>query len=122
MLETKTYTINKKMPALSDTYSTDNEAILSKALTLAGVEHLKKPCLYGYYPGFIFPGHKLVVEVDGNTHSGNFHNKLEQKAYDKERDAHLSQLGYQIVRYSNQAVNKCAKGVVLSIQRHLLAS
>jgi very-short-patch-repair endonuclease len=47
--------------------------------------------------------------------------KLEQKAYNKERDAHLDQLGYQIVRYSNQAV-KLHKGVVLSIQRHLLAS
>ena len=110
------------MLAVSDNYSTDNETILSKALTLAGVEHLKKQCLYGYYPGFIFPGHKLIVEIDDNKHSGNSHNKLQQKAYDKERDAHLNQLGYQVVRYSNQAVKNCTKGVVLSIQRHILAS
>lgn len=118
----KMYTINKRMPALSNTYSTDNERILSKALTLAGVEHLQKQCFYGYYPGFIFPGHKLIVEVDSHTHSGNLSNKAEQKANDKERDAYLSQLGYQTVRYSNQAVKNCTKGIVLSIQRYLLAS
>ena len=110
------------MPTLIDSYSTENETMLSKALTLAGVEHLKKQCLYGYYPGFIFPGYKLIVEIDGNNHSGNSHNKIQQKANDKERDAHLSQLGYQVVRYSNQAIKNCPKGVVLSIQRHLLAS
>ncbi len=121
--EIKIYTINKWMPTLTDTYSTDNvETILSKALTLAGIEHLEKQCLDGYYPGFIFPGYKLIVEVEGNTYSGNFHNKLEQKAHDKERDAHLSELGYQIVRYSNQAVKRCTKGVVLSIKRYLLTN
>lgn len=116
------YTINKRMPALSDTYTTDNETILSKALTLAGVEHLKKQCLYGYYPSFIFPGYKLIVEIDSNKQGSNSHNKLQQKAQDKERDEHLNQFGYQVVRYSNQAVKNCTKGVVLSIQRHLLAS
>ena len=111
------------MLGLSDISTTNNvELILSKALTLAGVEHLEKQCLHGYYPSFIFPGHKLIVEVDGNTYSGNSHKKLEQKAYDKERDAHLDQLGYKIVRYSNQEVKNCPKGVVLSIQRHLLAN
>lgn len=107
---------------MSDNYFTDNERILSKALTLAGIEHLKKQCLYGYYADFIFPGHKLIVEIDRNTHRSNLHNKADQKAYDQERDAHLSELGYQIVRYSNQAVKNCTKGVVLSIQRYLLAS
>jgi very-short-patch-repair endonuclease len=109
------------MPALSDTYSTYTKSSLSKALTIAGIEHLQKQCVHGYYPDFIFPGHNLIVEVDSNTHSGNSSNKADQKANDQERDAHLNQLGYQIVRYSNQAVKKCTKGVVLSIQRYLLA-
>ena len=104
---------------MSDNYSTDNKRILSNALTLAGVEHLQKQCLHSYYLDFVFPGHKLIVEVDSNTHSGNSANKEDQKAQDKERDAHLSDLGYQIVRYSNQAVKKSTKGVVLSIQRYL---
>lgn len=107
---------------MSDSYSTNNKRILSNALKLAGIEHLQKQCLHSYYPDFIFPGHKLIVEVDSNTHSGNSSNKEEQKAHDQERDAQLSQLGYQIVRYSNQAVKKCTKGVVLSIQRYLSAS
>jgi len=110
------------MLTLSDTYSTNNRRILSNALTLAGVEHIQKDCIYGYYPDFVFPGHKLIVEVDSQTHSGNLDNKAEQKAVAQQRDDHLSQLGYQIVRYSNQAVKNCTKGVVLSIQRHLLAS
>lgn len=116
------YTINKRMSALSDIYSNDNQRILSKALTLAGVEHLQKQYLYGYYLGFTFPGHKLIVEVDSNTYSGNSHNKAKQKDYDQQRDAHLSQLGYQIVRYSNQAVKNSLKGVVIGIQRHIVAS
>lgn len=107
---------------MSDVYSTDNKRILSRALTLAGIEHLQKQCLDGYCLDFIFPGHKLIVEVDTNMHSGNISNKAELKDSDNERDAHLSQRGYQIVRYSNQAVKNCTKGVVLSIQRHLLVS
>ena len=107
---------------MTNSYSTDNQRLLSKALTSAGVEHLQRQCIYGYDTGFVFPGHKLIVEVDNNTHSGNSHNNAKQKDSDKERDAHLSQLGYQIVRYSSQAVKNCSKGVVLGIKRHLLAS
>ena len=105
---------------MSDNHFTDGERLLSKALTLAGVQFLQKECLYGYYPDFIFPGHKLIVDIDSKTHNGNLYNKAEQKANDQERDAHLNELGYQVVRYSNQAVKNCPKGVVLSIQRHLL--
>lgn len=116
------YLTNKRMSALSDSYSNDNQRILGKALTLAGVEYLQKQSLYGYNVGFVFPGHKLIVEVDSNTHSGKSHNNAKQRDYDKERDAHLSQFGYQTVRYSSQAVKNCSKGVVLGIQRHLLAT
>jgi very-short-patch-repair endonuclease len=64
------------MPALIDTYSTSNvETMLSKALKLAGVKHLENQCLHGYYLGIIFPGHKLIVEVDSNTYSGNSYKK-----------------------------------------------
>jgi len=101
---------------------TDNQRLLSKALTLAGVKHLQNQCLYGYYPTFIFPGHNLIVEVEGKTSSPHLQNKTERKAYDQEQDTHLGQLGYQTVRYSHQAVKNCIKGVVLSIQRYLLAS
>ncbi len=107
---------------MSNAYFTENEHILGKALTLAGVEHLQKQCLHGYYPDFIFPGHKLIVVIDGKMNSSHLHNKIGQKAHDQEQDTHLSQLGYQIVRYSNQAVKNCTKGVVLSIQRYLLSS
>lgn len=110
------------MSVLSDAYLTDSQRILSKALTLAGVEHLQKQCLHGYHLGFIFPGYNLIVEVDSNTHSGNSYNNIKQKDRDKERDTHLSQFGYQTVRYSKQAVKNCAKGIVLSIQSHLTAS
>ncbi len=105
---------------MSDT-CTNNERILSNALRQAGVDHLQKQCLYGYYPDFIFPGYKLIVEVESNNHSGNLCNKGVQKATE-ERNAYLNQLGYQIVRYSNQAVKNCTKGVVLSIKRYLLSS
>ncbi|PIG90882.1 DUF559 domain-containing protein [Gloeocapsopsis sp. IPPAS B-1203] len=109
------------MPALSDTYSTNIQHILSDALTSAGIEHIQNHCLDGYHFNFAFPGHKLIVEVDSNKYSGNLYKKAEQKADDQQRDARLNQLGYQVIRYSNQAVKNSTKGVVLSIQRHLLA-
>gem|GEM_PF-2975951 len=118
----KSYAINPGVPSVSNAYLTDNERILSKALTLAGVEHLQKQCLHGYYPNFIFPGHKLVVVIDRKSPSVFSHNGVEQQVSDQEQALHLSQLGYQTVRYSNQAIKNCTKGVVQSIQRYLLAS
>lgn len=99
--------------------NTNNQRILSQALTTAGVEHLQKQCLSGYYPDFIFPGYKLIVEIENNKHSGNLYNKAEQKNSNQEQDDHLTELGYQIVRYSSQAVKNSTKGVVLSIKRYL---
>lgn len=107
---------------MSNAYLTDNERILGRALTLAGVEYVQNHCLHGYYPNFIFPGHKLVVVIERKSPSVFSHNGVEQKVSDEEQELCLSQLGYQTVRYSNQAIKNCTKGVVLSIQRHLLAS
>ncbi|MBV8884539.1 MAG: DUF559 domain-containing protein [Chroococcidiopsidaceae cyanobacterium CP_BM_RX_35] len=107
---------------MSNAYLTDNERVLGNALTLAGIQYLQKHCLHGYYPNFIFPGHKLVVVIERKSPSAFSHNGTEQKVSDQEQDLHLSQLGYQTVRYSNQAIKNCTKGVVLSIQRYLLAS
>ena len=111
------------MPRLNDNYSSNNQRILSKALTIAGIDHLQKQCLYAdYYPDFVFPGHKLVVEVDSSKNTANSANKAEQETDTQERDSYLNELGYQVVRYSNQAVKNCTKGVVLSIQRYLTTS
>lgn len=105
---------------MENPYSTDDISILSNALTLAGVEHLKKQCLDGYCYDLIFPGHKLIVEIQSKSPPHNPPKTNDQKAYEIERNLHVNELGYKIVSYSSQAVKNCAKGVVFNIQRYLL--
>jgi very-short-patch-repair endonuclease len=45
------------------------------------------------------PGRKLVVEVDGATHS-----EPHEIAYDERRSRHLATLGYKVLRIQNADV------------------
>jgi very-short-patch-repair endonuclease len=52
--------------------------------------------------------HNLIVEVDGGVH------KL-QKEYDAEREAYLVALGFRVIRFTNEAVNKNLRSVLQKI-------
>jgi very-short-patch-repair endonuclease len=56
---------------------------------------------------------KLVVEVDGDTHS-------EREAYDCARTVFLETQGYQVLRFGNDDVMTNLDGVLLTIQSALL--
>jgi very-short-patch-repair endonuclease len=55
---------------------------------------------------------KLVVEVDGDTHS-------ERNEYDAERTRFLGERGYRVLRFSNSDVMSNLEGVLLMIERAL---
>jgi len=54
----------------------------------------------------------LVVEVDGDTHSG-------REAYDEARTFYLRSQGYDVLRFTNSDVATNLDGVLLTIQQEL---
>ncbi|MBV9386559.1 MAG: DUF559 domain-containing protein [Chroococcidiopsidaceae cyanobacterium CP_BM_ER_R8_30] len=98
----------------------DDVSILSQALALIGVEHLKRQHLNGYYFDFVFPTHKLVVEIKGKPHTHSSSSRSEQELYEQKRNDYLTQIGYKLVCYSSEALKYSVKGVALNIRRHLL--
>lgn len=64
-----------------------------------------------YIPDFICIEKKLVIEVDGE-----YHNTKEQKELDKQREVHLRESGYEILRFGNNEVLANPEGVVNKIK------
>ena len=55
---------------------------------------------------------KLVIEVDGGIH-------LSQQPYDRMRDSDLTDLGYRVIRFTNEDVRKNMNSVFSAIQEAL---
>ena len=66
----------------------------------------------GYIADFACPTKKLIIEVDGGTHSTEA-----EVAYDAKRDQRLSDLGYTTLRFNNQDVMRNIDGVLETIGR-----
>jgi very-short-patch-repair endonuclease len=54
-----------------------------------------------YIADFACPLSRVVVEVDGGTHSTDL-----ERAYDRRRDAYMRARGWQVIRVSNEDVYK----------------
>ena len=52
---------------------------------------------------------KLIIELDGSQH-------LEQSEYDAERSKYFESLGYKVVRFWNNQVEKDLNGVIRAIE------
>jgi len=52
---------------------------------------------------------KVVIEIDGKIH-------LQQKEYDELRTAKLKELGYEVIRFTNEEVFKAPELVALKIK------
>ena len=61
-----------------------------------------------YIADFASRSSKLVIELDGDTHSG-------RECYDAARTAALAQMGYRVVRFTNSDVMSNLDGVVRAI-------
>ena len=67
-----------------------------------------------YIVDFYCPGAKLIVEVDGSHHY-----KTKNVHEDKKRDNFLSDLGFEVLRFSNRDILKNIDGVLQEIYDHL---
>ena len=90
---------------------TPSEKILWKHLKanqLNGLHFRRQQIVHGYFADFYCHQHELVVEVDGGIH------ELQQE-YDAEREAYLRAIGFRIIRFTNDEVNRNLKDVLQKI-------
>jgi len=79
-----------------------------KANRLNGLHFRRQQVVHGYYPDFYCHRHELIVEVDGGIHDL-------QEEYDAEREEYLRSLGFRIIRFANEEIQKDLKGVLQRI-------
>ncbi|NUQ83463.1 MAG: DUF559 domain-containing protein [Anaerolineales bacterium] len=79
-----------------------------KANRLNGLHFRRQQIVHGYFPDFYCHQHELIVEVDGGIHDL-------QKDYDAEREEYLASLGFRIIRFTNEEIQKDLKGVLQRI-------
>jgi very-short-patch-repair endonuclease len=90
------------------------EAIMWNALrTLkpAGFHFRRQVPLGRYYADFACQHPKLVIEIDGMTHT--------DPDYDAARDAFMRAEGYRVLRVSNDDVLRELNGVMIAVQHAL---
>ncbi|SFQ53691.1 endonuclease domain-containing protein [Hymenobacter arizonensis] len=95
---------------------TEGEEALWQALRggQAGAKFRRQHSIDRYIVDFVAISAKLVVEVDGGIHD-----IPEQQDYDQGRSAMLAELGYRIVRFSNEQVLASLPEVVDAIKASL---
>ena len=90
---------------------TPAEALLWKKLRkrqLGGLKFRRQHIIHYSIVDFYCPTAKLAIEIDGPVHD-------DQEEYDEERDKILQELGYQVVRFKNAAVENNLDLVVTRI-------
>jgi len=75
---------------------------------LNGISFRRQHAIGNYIPDFCAVKEKLIIELDGSQH-------LEQEEYDNERTKYFESLGYRVIRFWNNAVEKNIEGVILEI-------
>jgi very-short-patch-repair endonuclease len=73
-----------------------------------GVKFQKQVVLAPYIADFAARSHRLVIELDGDTHG-------EAQAYDAARTRALEQRGYRVLRFTNNDVMTNLDGVLRAI-------
>jgi very-short-patch-repair endonuclease len=68
-----------------------------RASRLNGIKFRRQVPIGPFIADFVAPAHKLIVEVDGDTHGGN-------EAYDRSRTDWLQKQGYRVIRFNNADV------------------
>jgi len=79
-----------------------------------GYRFVKQYPIGPYYADFACRRRKLVIEVDGATHS-----TPEERAYDARRTALMEREGWTVVRFWNHEVRRNLNGVLESILERL---
>jgi very-short-patch-repair endonuclease len=83
-----------------------------RAKRFADTKFSRQVVIAPYIADFVARTHKLVIELDGDTHAGN-----EQR--DARRTAWLEEQGYRVIRFNNTDVMGNLEGVLLSFEAAL---
>ena len=80
---------------------TEAESVLWKHISgnRLGVHFRRQHPVYGYIPDFVCISHKLIIEIDGG-----YHFEGEQPEKDIERTNYLNNIGYTVLRFTNEEV------------------
>ena len=70
--------------------------------------------MQNYIVAFFCAKANLIIEVDGSQHYSP-----EGMAYDAERTAVLQALGYELLRFSNDDIDRCFDGVCAKIDQQV---
>ena len=111
-----TYNILLRNAKSNRRYATEAESLLWEYLRnrRIGYRFRRQHPIDGYIPDFVCLSQKLVVEVDGGYHS-----ELEQQYDDELRTQMLEELGYHVIRFTNEQVLCDIDNVLKMIKSHL---
>ena len=79
-----------------------------RAERFMGIKFRREKVIGTYIADFAANDPKLVIEIDGDTHD-------QDDKYDAARTRKLEDLGYRVVRYSNQDVMQNLEGVLMNL-------
>jgi very-short-patch-repair endonuclease len=80
-----------------------------RAGRLAGLKFRRQHVLGQYIADFVCIPARLVIEVDGDTHGGEF------EAYDARRTEAMERAGYRVIRFWNTYVLEDTEGGVTEV-------
>jgi very-short-patch-repair endonuclease len=92
---------------------TGAEGLLRRRLgsrVLGGIKFARQEPIGPYFADFVCREHKLVVEVDGATHSTG-----DERRRDAKREEFLRDQGYRVARFHNEKVYRNIDGVLETI-------
>lgn len=70
----------------------------------------------GYIPDFVCLEKRLIIEIDGG-----YHNEKEQQEFDKARENWLQEAGFEMIRFTNEAVQRDLPAVLNKLKEKLAA-
>jgi very-short-patch-repair endonuclease len=92
-------------------HMTEAERVLWSLLRRSGVglKCKRQALLAGWIPDFTIHAARLVIEADGGVHD-------HQRSYDAERTRKLEELGYRVLRFSNEEILERPREVMAQIR------
>lgn len=81
---------------------------------IEGCKFVRQEPIGPYFADFVCRDRKLVIEIDGATHSSDV-----ERRHDGLRTAFLRDAGYHVIRFENDDIYNALDGVVQSIAKAL---
>lgn len=96
---------------------TEAESVLWRFLgnKQLGYRFRRQHIIDSYIVDFVCLEKRLVIEIDGK-----YHNEFEQQESDEQRTRKLTDLGFTVIRFSNEQVTSDIDNTLLEIKNHLL--